>query len=693
MLTAFNAEVLRDSVIYQKGNIDAVEWGNYVSLTDGNGNGVDVGRVTAVPSALNGEVYVTFAYANPTGESVYSSPVKMYLYYRVSNVEEWSAINGDLTAWYAQTADIDFSACDLSTQSLSVARAVTADNPSSALSFDGVYDGNGYSIKNYNDTAKNYSGTWGQDVFVQSLFAKIGSAGFVRNVTLDSVKIFSRNYSGLLAGENYGNISDIRFVHCEVLNMYGAGALVCAYNYGNIYFTVLENCAVRILPNVPNDYVISSFNSGVIAQSLCAGIKFLDGANGNIAYSAAGKVSSGSGTVKNVNGQDGTAFKNADGIYLQDMKNCGFRGDIWGLTGSASLKNGSLEARNNSSIYYPYGWIVENRVWGFTGTQTHGGVIADNIAYDEEGNLVFIVNGDYYEGDKKGVNEAYYGVSGGKRTGAAVKSRETYGPGSFEAVMKIPSFNGICTSIWLFNYIERSGQEDANYEIDIEIHGTAVDANGDRINANDLSSVLCTSWLTETDFISETKSAGYALNDGKFHSYRIDWHTGDNPRVEYYIDGVLVCVQTTHVPDNEMYLNIGCWFPNEWCGDPAFETDYMTLKSFSYTPFEGETAGKLSTSTDNGGAGEVYQPWVEIPERNLLANGSFDKNRVNPVWDIPAGAVVDGGITFNGTLSQTVYIDCGGLEYALSLTARGKAEVKITYLSIVNGVEVEGSTT
>ncbi|MDE7082695.1 MAG: glycoside hydrolase family 16 protein [Clostridia bacterium] len=696
MLTAFEVDVLKDNVIYHKGNIEAVEWGNFVSLTDGNGISLDMGRVTAQLSALNGEAFVTFAYSNPTGEYIYSDPVKMYLYYSVSSVEDWKAINSDLTAWYAQTEDIDFAACNLSTQSLSVARSITpdslaADAPTSALSFDGVYDGNGYALKNYNDTAKNFSGIYTEEVYVQSLFAKIGRTGFVRNVKLDNVKIFSRNFTGMLVGENYGTVSDVHLIDCEVLNMYGAGALVCAYNYGSINFTVLENCSVRIMPNSANDYVISFVNGGVIAQSLASGISFFNGATGQTPYQTTGKVTSGSGTVKNVNGQDGTAFNSLTNVSLCDMRKYGYRGDIWGSTGIANLKEGSLEARNNSSTYYLDSWVVQNRVWGFTGTQSHGGVIADNLTYDEEGNLVFIVNGDYYEGDKKGINEAYYGVNGGKRTGATIKSRNTYGPGSFEAVMKIPSFNGICTSIWLFNYIERDGQEASNYEIDIEVHGTAVDSNGNPINTNNLSSVLCTSWLTETNFISETKGVGYALNDGDFHSYRIDWHTGENPRVEYYIDGILVCTQTTHVPDNEMYLNIGCWFPKDWCGDPAFETDYMTLKSFSYTPFAGETAGKLSTATDNGREGEVYHPWVEMPKNNLLANGNFDINRTNPVWNIPLGATVNDGITFSGTLSQTVYMDCGGVDYRLAILASGKAEVKLSYLSIVNGVTVSGS--
>ncbi len=694
MLTAFNVEVLYDNIIYKKGKFQSVDWAAYVALTDGDGNAVNFERVTVQTSALNGEAQIVFSYRTSDGSEVDAQPVIMYLYYEVSSVEEWTAVNDDLSAWYAQTCDIDFAGCNLSASSLSIARAVTADSPSSAKSFDGVYDGNGYALKNYIDTSKNYSSVFTQEVYVQSLFAKIGKRGKVRNLCLENVKIFSRNFTGLLVGENYGTVSDVHLKDCEVLNMYGAGGLVAAYNYGNIYFTVIENCNVRI-SNIQNDYVLAFVNNGRIAQSLCSGVRILDGAAGAIEHAKSGTVCGGNGLIKNVNGSDGTAYENIS-ITGNEMKKHGFLGNIWKTGGVASLKSGSLANRNNSVLYYLDEWIVQNRVWGFTGEQTHGGVIADNVTYDGNGNLIFIANGDLYEGEKLGVDaegQDYSARKGGKRTGSVIRSRKTYGPGSFEAEMKIPSFNGICTSIWLFNYMENDGAEDSNYEIDIEIHGTAVNEEGKKINENNLSSVLCTSWLTETNFISETKSVGYPLNDGEFHRFRIDWHTGASPRVEYYVDGVLVCVQTTHVPDTEMYLNIGCWFPNNWCGQPDFETDFMTLKSFAYKPFKGETADKRASVEDGAVDNEYYHPWAQPVEENLLANGNFDSSRKDFVWRLPSGAVKGDGVTFDGTASQRVTADCGGVQYALSLSGKGNAQIKLSYGSIVNGVTVGGSKT
>ncbi len=327
-------------------------------------------------------------------------------------------------------------------------------------------------------------------------------------------------------------------------------------------------------------------------------------------------------------------------------------------------------------------------------------MITDNVAFDEEGNLVLIANGDLYVGDKQGVKYTSNTlVSGGQRTGARVRSCETFGPGSFEVVMKIPSFSGICTSMWLYNYFAESETVHHNWEIDIEIHGTAV-RNGQLLgmenggtNIGSTSTPLFTTWVTERNYTSEYKNVGCNLADGKFHKYRIDWHTGDSPYIEYYIDDVLVCVQTTDVPTNEMYFNIGCWFPRNWCGQPDFETDAAVVKSFRYTAFEGETAGKINCDTHQSGG---FKQNVQVPQVNLVANGGFtyelNKNNAWKVTDDNA-SYESGSLSFNGNLSQTVTMDCLGQTYDLIVDGVGSGTVKVTYQSIVNDVEVTGEVT
>lgn len=330
---------------------------------------------------------------------------------------------------------------------------------------------------------------------------------------------------------------------------------------------------------------------------------------------------------------------------------------------------------------------MQNRVWGYTDVQTHGGVITDNVCYDANGNLTLIANGSYYEGTKKGVNSSYHTVYGGKRTGAALVSKNTFGYGSFEVDMTIPAFNGICTSMWLYNNFENplDPQVNHNYEIDIELHGTAVNDKGALRNAGNLSSIACTNWITELDSGHKTQyvDTGKPLNDGQFHTYRFDWHAD---RVDYYVDGEHLYTCSRFVPQNEMYFNIGCWFPNNWCGDPDFETDFMTVRSFRYTAFPGETAEKLHSEPKTGG--NTLNPAIAVPERNYVANGGFaydiGKNDAFTCSDA-AYTCQAGSLTYNGTLTQDIDMDAGGLEYLLTVESSAPVTVTVHYLTFVGG--------
>lgn len=302
------------------------------------------------------------------------------------------------------------------------------------------------------------------------------------------------------------------------------------------------------------------------------------------------------------------------------------------------------------------------------------------------GDIVIYANGNYYEGPKRGVDGnggSYYpNTYGGKRTGGVIKSCNTFGPGSFETVMKVPSANGICTSMWLYNWFG----DNSNHEIDIELHGTAFRGDGSLVNDTNLLSVLCSSWITEQDITNRNVVIGKPLADGEFHTFRFDWHTGDDARVEYYVDGELVMTINDNVPTNEMYFNIGCWFPREWCGQPDFETDTMVVRSFRYTPFEDETATKNNTDLLSGAPIRTGN----APSGNLLANGNFNTARKDYVWQL-FGSFANN--VLNGSLTQVVTMDAGEVTYALALQGTGNVRVTVSYSSVVADVSVSGEQT
>jgi len=234
-------------------------------------------------------------------------------------------------------------------------------------------------------------------------------------------------------------------------------------------------------------------------------------------------------------------------------------------------------------------WLIAEKAWG----GNNGGVVAENVSISN-GLLKLEGHGDKYEGDIKGINKP-----DGKRTGAAVATKEYFGSGSYEVIAKVCPKLGACSAIWTFEYEEYyPGDEkyeelspggsyySINHEIDIEMPGRPEKAH-ENISYD---YALCNTWIGERgdEYTTSYTKLSSAQNDGKFHTYRFDWHTGDKneiPRVEFYIDGKLVKVNKTHIPTNKGRLWIGIWFPNGWAGTPDFDTEVFEIASVKITPF------------------------------------------------------------------------------------------------------------
>jgi beta-glucanase (GH16 family) len=90
------------------------------------------------------------------------------------------------------------------------------------------------------------------------------------------------------------------------------------------------------------------------------------------------------------------------------------------------------------------------------------------------------------------------------------------------------------------------------------------------------------------EYTDKFDDLGKAFNDGQFHTFRFDWHTGNSnlgsQRVEYYIDGVCYQTNYTHVPTIGGQFTLGVWFP-VWTGKPDFDTQEMDVDWVRITPF------------------------------------------------------------------------------------------------------------
>jgi RNA polymerase sigma factor (sigma-70 family) len=260
-------------------------------------------------------------------------------------------------------------------------------------------------------------------------------------------------------------------------------------------------------------------------------------------------------------------------------------------------------------------WLVAHKQWG--GERANGGVVAENVSV-AGGRLLLEAHGDRYTGPVMGVRPNGAARVDGRRVGAAIATRQYFGSGRFEARIKVCPRLGACSAIWTLHYEEHyPGQPRyqkkpvggdkyfaTNHEIDIELPGRP----GPEKKDISFQHALFNTFTGENDDESTT---GYtrldeAQNDGRFHNYRFDWHTGgadQKKRVEFYIDDKLVRTGDTHVPDLPCRLWLGVWFPRDWAGTPDFDTEFMEVAWVRITPFR-EAGDRLGAETfaDDGWA-------------------------------------------------------------------------------------------
>lgn len=227
-------------------------------------------------------------------------------------------------------------------------------------------------------------------------------------------------------------------------------------------------------------------------------------------------------------------------------------------------------------------WEMGRIQWG----RGNGGVVPENVSLDR-GTLRLEVHGDLYAGPVRGVRRDH-----GRRVGALIRTRDVYGSGRFEVRMKAAPVLGACSAVWTYHHQGRSGflesaglRSEVNHEIDIEIPGRP---DLSVLRGVDFRYLLCTTWRTLGDYRSRPVRLPFAQDDGEFHTYRFDWHTGGNghrKKVDFYVDDVLVCTTTRAVPDRAGTFTVGVWCPWKWAGEPAFDTARMVVDWVRVTPF------------------------------------------------------------------------------------------------------------
>ena len=226
-------------------------------------------------------------------------------------------------------------------------------------------------------------------------------------------------------------------------------------------------------------------------------------------------------------------------------------------------------------------------------TYYSGGVVPENL-YVRNGILHCEAHGDLYEGDVLGADEG--GRPRKDRVGACAATRGLHASGRYEIRARVAPVPGVCSAMWTL-----SCGTNKNQEVDFQLPGRPAAAN----EGIGFGYALCTTAVGEKNYEYQRRYAQLpqAQDDGAFHVYRFDWHTGDAagtiaPRVEFYVDGVLVATNDSHVPTRAARLWVGAWFPKDWAGTPGFDTRILEVDWVRITPFHEENDQEPEAGAD-----------------------------------------------------------------------------------------------
>ena len=303
-------------------------------------------------------------------------------------------------------------------------------------------------------------------------------------------------------------------------------------------------------------------------------------------------------------------------------------------------------------------WLVADKWWG----GDNGGVVPENVSVSD-GTLKLEGHGNFYKGD---VSSHQSMTPGGIRTGAAIATRKYYSSGSYEVVAKVAPELGASSAMWTFEYEEyypgspeyeasgATGQySTVNHEIDIEFP-----TNSSTHSEPSFKSGRFNTYIAENRHKSNFQDLPYAVDDGQFHTYRFDWHTGDTAqeaRVDYYVDDNYICTNTEYVPSNASRFWIGIWFPyamdsdhdghydTGWAGTPDFDTTVFEIDSVKITPYHesGDTVGKESFP-DDGWAVDSFPELIEAENFNHIVNGDFSEGKT--AWKLSGDADISDNV-------------------------------------------------
>ena len=254
----------------------------------------------------------------------------------------------------------------------------------------------------------------------------------------------------------------------------------------------------------------------------------------------------------------------------------------------------------------PEQWLIVDKAWG----GDNGGLVPENVEL-ADGKLLLHANGDEYSGEVVGHGDRT------TRVGSGIATRDYYASGRYEVRARIPQVTGAASAFWTFHYIEYGPNDEGYWEEPNKIRNSEIDwefptalQTGKAHDPISYDYARVNSWGGKLGGEGAHHPGRVEIvNDGEYHTYTIDWHSGGNgeqPRVVWLIDGEEVYRHEgnefgqDNIPFRASRFWLGVWFPAAgyqeringetvpragWAGDPTFDQATLEIDWVRITPF------------------------------------------------------------------------------------------------------------
>lgn len=214
-------------------------------------------------------------------------------------------------------------------------------------------------------------------------------------------------------------------------------------------------------------------------------------------------------------------------------------------------------------------WLVAHGPVRFAGRAAQGGLVRDNLSV-EGGELVLRVRGDRYGGAIRGVDAAGNPLTHGRRTGAAVASRDLFASATYQVQGRFTGPAGLEVALWFVR------DDDSAGAIDMATPGLANgQSNYGYVHARSRDA---------TSSSARDVALPQPFDDGASHIMRFDWYTTANNAVSFWTDDQKRWDTDQSLPGKRAgRLWIVAWVPDQAPAD--FDTAEVRIENAFITPF------------------------------------------------------------------------------------------------------------